>query len=412
MSNSLEPLVVLTFGGRVPALTEVQLEAQLESYRDFLTGRAPNVFVPGARVLHAHTVGEHVSDRTDSLVDMHSMNGGLRMQEVPTGPTSESSQPPPLLNANPQGYTPTEQSDAVADIPPEVMAMQNQLNVKGACESYRPDQVSRCRICEDDFSEDAVSVFLNCGHTFCMDCLNACVRAGLSNKQFFPPRCCTSEGIDIDGVAPFLEEDLLLHYTMVEEEFSIRHPTFCANKNCSRLFSEVRLSKNVGKFIACHGCDTKTCMNCRQARAHHISNHEDIDACPELISKEDKELADGEKWKQCPGCRNLVEKEDRCSHMNCDCGAEFCYECGQEFNEDNSCGYHTEADEDGWHHRRADGEAAADDDIDAQLSRLAGEDEDLSGSDNEDLGQIAEGLIPDPFELAEEDAPSMTMPEA
>ena len=41
-------------------------------------------------------------------------------------------------------------------------------------------------------------------------------------------------------------------------------------------------------------------------------------------------LALEKKWKQCPGCRNMIEKTEGCLHMTCSrCRGEFCYHCGQ-----------------------------------------------------------------------------------
>ncbi len=48
-------------------------------------------------------------------------------------------------------------------------------------------------------------------------------------------------------------------------------------------------------------------------------------------------LGSEKKWKQCPTCLNMVEKSDGCNHMDCVCGVEFCYRCGQLFDEDDSC---------------------------------------------------------------------------
>ena len=43
--------------------------------------------------------------------------------------------------------------------------------------------------------------------------------------------------------------------------------------------------------------------------------------------------------------------------MTCECGTEFCYVCGQEFGNDNTCGCHHIVDEDGWAQRVTDNQA-------------------------------------------------------
>lgn len=35
-----------------------------------------------------------------------------------------------------------------------------------------------------------------------------------------------------------------------------------------------------------------------------------------------------ERLRQCPKCRNLVEKSADCHQITCRCGCEFCYACG------------------------------------------------------------------------------------
>uniref|UniRef100_A0A0M3HSY0 RING-type domain-containing protein n=1 Tax=Ascaris lumbricoides TaxID=6252 RepID=A0A0M3HSY0_ASCLU len=43
--------------------------------------------------------------------------------------------------------------------------------------------------------------------------------------------------------------------------------------------------------------------------------------------------------KQCPECRLFCERIDGCNHMECPCGAEFCYVCGKPFFGDRSNHY-------------------------------------------------------------------------
>lgn len=39
-------------------------------------------------------------------------------------------------------------------------------------------------------------------------------------------------------------------------------------------------------------------------------------------------LADLNRWKRCPGCGIVVERERGCFYMTCSCGTRFCYDCG------------------------------------------------------------------------------------
>lgn len=51
-----------------------------------------------------------------------------------------------------------------------------------------------------------------------------------------------------------------------------------------------------------------------------------------LRSKDDQavlDLAEQEGLRRCPGCGQMVERTQGCSHMHCRCGAVFCYSCGK-----------------------------------------------------------------------------------
>ena len=58
-----------------------------------------------------------------------------------------------------------------------------------------------------------------------------------------------------------------------------------------------------------------------------------------ILGKDEKQLdklffnfARGSKFKQCPFCKNWVEKNEGCNHIACRCGNHFCYFCGQGMN--------------------------------------------------------------------------------
>lgn len=67
-------------------------------------------------------------------------------------------------------------------------------------------------------------------------------------------------------------------------------------------------------------------MECKRSKDQHVKPRE----CPELISKEDKELAEKEGWRQCPkkGCQNLISKNGGCRVIECEYGTHFCFDCG------------------------------------------------------------------------------------
>ena len=44
-----------------------------------------------------------------------------------------------------------------------------------------------------------------------------------------------------------------------------------------------------------------------------------------------KKLMNEKNIKQCPSCRQGIEKRRGCDHMTCKCGAQFCYICGADY---------------------------------------------------------------------------------
>ena len=42
----------------------------------------------------------------------------------------------------------------------------------------------------------------------------------------------------------------------------------------------------------------------------------------------------GLNYRKCPKCGIWVEKVDGCEYINCKCGVEFCYRCGEQYAKD------------------------------------------------------------------------------
>ena len=172
-----------------------------------------------------------------------------------------------------------------------------------------------CKICFDSLEPDEF-IYINCGCLYCVECLNAHFRSGLANKASYPPRCCGA--IDVAAVQGFLDDENMVRYTTVLEEFAAARPLYCANEECEKDFigdaAQVDLLENQG-MVFCPECAVQTCAKCRELHDAHTDN-EGVLECPDsLVLAEVKEMADEENWRRCPGCRHLVEKIDGCDHM-------------------------------------------------------------------------------------------------
>lgn len=75
--------------------------------------------------------------------------------------------------------------------------------------------------------------------------------------------------------------------------------------------------------IACPKCEVEICSNCRDF-AHPDSTCRSLEFG---IDKETAELLKSWGYKRCPKCGNGVKRMFGCNHMECRCGAHFCWVC-------------------------------------------------------------------------------------
>lgn len=146
-------------------------------------------------------------------------------------------------------------------------------------------------------------IYLSCGHGYCRPCLNQLVSTGLANRMSFPPRCCNGrQGLDMASIQTHLDTDVLARYLEIVEEYSSRDPVYCANRVCSRYIEQIRIRNSPGKFVRCGQCPTLTCVECKQGQGQHTGD--DGATCKkveELMSEDDRKLAQSNRWKHCPG---------------------------------------------------------------------------------------------------------------
>jgi hypothetical protein len=179
------------------------------------------------------------------------------------------------------------------------------------------ENANPCKICFTNLDPEQF-IYLNCGCLYCVECLNAHFRSGLANRASYPPTCCSQQAIDIAVVQGYLDDDNIIRYHSVQEEFSAHLPLYCANKDCGTTFIGDATSIDLQgdqTMVFCPECALETCARCRELRAAHVDN-EGVFECPDSLALANvKEMAEEENWRRCPGCRHLVEKIDGCDHM-------------------------------------------------------------------------------------------------
>lgn len=201
---------------------------------------------------------------------------------------------------------------------------------------HRLMPVMPCSVCLEDFPRDSL-LTLECQCHYCNDCLNGAFRAGCANMASFPPRCCgTPLRILVWGYA--LDADVLERYKEVEAEFSSHRPLYCAKKTCSEFIPDTAYieAEEAGR---CPTCQTLTCKLCLKEEATHSQWQLGRRICPAPDADVSALLNLGVRrnWRQCPTCLVMVEKTDGCNHVECVCGVDFCYVCGDLYDEEGIC---------------------------------------------------------------------------
>eukprot|EP00163_Fabomonas_tropica_P033356 TRINITY_DN870_c0_g1_i1.p1 TRINITY_DN870_c0_g1~~TRINITY_DN870_c0_g1_i1.p1 ORF type:complete len:656 (+),score=93.32 TRINITY_DN870_c0_g1_i1:350-2317(+) len=189
--------------------------------------------------------------------------------------------------------------------------------------------VVQCSICYDDISPAMAFSLTNCEHRFCEECLSSYVRVQvmeLGNVQHL--RCpgidCTSEHIDPAVFDRVTTEEIRGKYHQWK---SLRDDP--NNTTCPKCETIVRRKTKWGgtkwkKNVVCSECDHKFCFKHGDA---HVGS-----TCRAYNSRNGEN--GNKQWKKkhakkCPKCKVPVEKSSGCNHMECPCGAAWCWLCGK-----------------------------------------------------------------------------------
>jgi hypothetical protein len=220
------------------------------------------------------------------------------------------------------------------------------------------EPVPQCIICCVDLpkygDKESIKPCRSCHSDYCTSCVRNMFIDACRDNSRMPPRCCAQ--INIHHAKPYLSADEAALFRSKYEEWCTPNPTYCPVPICSafipdrllpqhiRIKSKQRVDSGVGTpksaSFACPTCDTDICADCRQ-QAHPgsmCSTHElGLDA-------ETAELLKMWGYKRCPRCGHGVKRMYGCPHMECRCGAHFCWQCLENINEcDGGC--HNDDDE-------------------------------------------------------------------
>ena len=137
------------------------------------------------------------------------------------------------------------------------------------------------------------------------------------DESLYPLRCC-QDPIPVEEVLPTLSLELRSLFLQKNAEFSVfaGDRLYCSNPDCCIFLgsSEGRLSVS---GIKCPHCLVHTCPRCKEPA--HPDEGCGLGALQALTICEE--------WQTCPGCNAVVELNQGCNHITCQCKTEFCYLC-------------------------------------------------------------------------------------
>lgn len=207
---------------------------------------------------------------------------------------------------------------------------------------YPMDVIEPCRLCNG---------------TYCIECVKSMFVEACRDFTRMPPRCCLL--IHLHLIKPHLSIEEITEYRSKYEEWSTPKPFYCPRLTCSVFIPERLLPQQAGSKgkrkmdsgigtptssdFHCPKCDGEICVDCRQM-AHPSSLCASSDFG---IDAETAELLKAWGYKRCPKCSQGVKKMYGCNHMECRCGANFCWGCLQSRDDcDGSCYEGDDEDED------------------------------------------------------------------
>lgn len=242
-----------------------------------------------------------------------------------------------------------------------------------------------------------------------MECLKEWFVDACKNESKMPPKCYCS-AIPVSAVTKVLSSTQIKLYKAKFEEYSTPDRLYCPVPTCStfippRLFRRPKATEEVMNFqlpviahldgqnetpqdpsfvmnmslqspaatkplVSCPTCEVSICTKCR-ALEHVGECSGDLDPAFEELLK---------KWriKRCPKCRTGVRKVYGCSHVECRCGAHFCWACLKPYNKcDQSCPQESDDDE----------SSLEDDDLDGQAGFYEGDEHDFGDEPDHGIAQ-------------------------
>ncbi len=180
-----------------------------------------------------------------------------------------------------------------------------------------------CKICLETSTEAGQFHTIEvCSHVFHKTCVKEYIQTQMTDQKM-PILCpgdeCKGEFCDADLRKVLTSEEIKKFYEMTMAHYISKNRLVvfqCPSPDCPYKLFELEAGATE---VTCPVCYRSTCLKC-QEEVHY-------DTPCEL--NQFVKIAVDLGLKACPSCRLWVEKIEGCNHMTCNCGHEFCYNCGR-----------------------------------------------------------------------------------
>ncbi|KAG0251586.1 hypothetical protein BG011_007508 [Mortierella polycephala] len=182
-----------------------------------------------------------------------------------------------------------------------------------------------------------IGIVMSCDHGLCLSCLQSFLTNATQTPQARFPTLCPQPGcrtpIPTESAELVLDPETLEIWYRKLAEIHVANKVCCPRPECRSI---IDLDDRDGTAVTCPECLTSFCASCAVPfhRGMTCEQYQTLSLGGE--SEEDRamlQLVQDRRWRHCPSCRFVIEKQHGCNHMVCHCGQSFCYKCGQPWNE-------------------------------------------------------------------------------
>ncbi|KAG9120402.1 hypothetical protein FRC07_004121 [Ceratobasidium sp. 392] len=176
-----------------------------------------------------------------------------------------------------------------------------------------------CGICFETFHAGALAPMDGCDHPYCRECMRDYVQSKLESRTF-PILCPTCHSIKGGTTQGIVGQGLIETIGLTEQQYAIYVELSLASlstmvhcRKCQRAAFVMRADLDSQEStISCPlpDCSHKWCKSCNLS-VEGEQEHS-CDGTSEL-----KKLMAAEGWKDCPGCKTPISKNEGCYHMTC-----------------------------------------------------------------------------------------------